>query len=122
MTVDVRTSPLPDGGYISVVTDITQLTEAEAEVSRRAEELAVMLSYIRHGVLLWGPDRRLLAGNAIAAELLGHPPGLLAAGQTEDAILADMLAARSFRQQARRPGIARARWPRWTGRNHICGK
>jgi signal transduction histidine kinase len=96
MTVDVRTSPLPDGGYISVVTDITQLTEAEAEVSRRANELAVMLSYIRHGVLLWGPDRRLLAGNAIAAELLGHPPGLLAAGQTEDAILVDMLARGHF--------------------------
>jgi signal transduction histidine kinase len=96
MTLDVRTSPLPDGGYISVVTDITQLTEAEAEVSRRAKELAVMLSYIRHGVLLWGPDRRLLAGNAIATELLGHPPGLLAAGQTEDAILADMLARGHF--------------------------
>ena len=50
MTVDVRTTPLPDGGYISVVTDITPLTEAEAQVSRRADELAVMLSCIRHGV------------------------------------------------------------------------
>jgi signal transduction histidine kinase len=96
MTVDVRTSPLPDGGYISVVTDITQLTEAEAEVSRRAKELAVMLSYIRHGVELWGPDRRLLASNAIAAELLGHPRGLLVPGQTEDAILQDMLARGHF--------------------------
>ncbi len=67
MTVDVRTSPLPDGGYISVVTDITPLTAAEAEISRRAEEMAVMLSCIRHGVMLWGPDRRLLASNAIAS-------------------------------------------------------
>ena len=75
MTLDVRTTPLPDGGYISVVTDITALTEAEAEVSRRADELAVMLSNIRHGVLLWGPHRRLVASNAVAAELLDLPPG-----------------------------------------------
>ena len=56
-TLDVRTAPLPDGGYISVVTDITPLTEAEAEMSRRADEMAVMLSNIRHGIMLWGPDR-----------------------------------------------------------------
>jgi signal transduction histidine kinase len=90
-TVDVRTSPLPDGGYISVVTDITQLTEAEAEVTRRAQELAVMLSCIRHGVLLWGADQRLLASNAIAAELLSQPSGLLLPGQTQDEVLANML-------------------------------
>src|SRR5208337_1974690 len=56
MVVDVRTAPLPHGGFISVVTDITPLTQAEAELSRRAEEMAVMLASIRHGVMLWGPD------------------------------------------------------------------
>ena len=49
MTLDARTTPLPDGGYISVVTDITALTEAEAQISRRAGEMAIMLSCIRHG-------------------------------------------------------------------------
>jgi hypothetical protein len=29
---------LPDGGYISVVTDTTALAEAEAEISHRAED------------------------------------------------------------------------------------
>ena len=95
MTVDVRTSPLPDGGYISVVTDITPLTEAEAEVSRRAEELSVMLSCIRHGVLLWGPDRRLLASNAIATELLQHPADLLKPGRPESDVL-ESLRARGY--------------------------
>jgi signal transduction histidine kinase len=96
MTVDIRTSPLANGGYISVVTDITPLAEAEAEVSRRAEEMAVMLSCIRHGVLLWGPDHRLLASNAIAAQLLHHPPGFLVPGQTQDGLLASMLARGHF--------------------------
>jgi signal transduction histidine kinase len=96
MTVDVRTSPLLDGGYISVVTDITPLTEAEAEVSRRAKELAVLLSCIRHGVLLWGADQRLLASNAIVAELLDQPPNLLQPGQTQDEVLTGMLSRGVF--------------------------
>jgi signal transduction histidine kinase len=91
MTVDVRTSPLPDGGYISVVTDITPLADAEAEVSRRAEELTVMLSSIRHGVLLWGPDQRLMASNAVAADLLNQPPGELVPGQTHETVVDNML-------------------------------
>jgi signal transduction histidine kinase len=95
-TVDVRTSPLPDGGYISVVTDITPLAAAEAEVSRRAEELAVMLSCIRHGVLLWGPDNRLMASNAMASALLAQSPGHLAPGQTLGSVIANMLARGVF--------------------------
>ena len=90
-TLDVRTTPLPDGGYISVVTDITPLTEAEAQVSRRADELAFMLSNIRHGVVLWGPNARLVASNAIATELLELPPGLLTPGRTQDELIEAML-------------------------------
>jgi len=96
MTLDVHTTPLPDGGYISVVTDITALAEAEEQISRRAEEMAVMLSCIRHGVVLWGPDHRLLASNAIATELLHHPAGLLTPGQTEREVIESMLSRGLF--------------------------
>jgi signal transduction histidine kinase len=95
-TLDVRTTPLPGGGYISVVTDITPLTAAEEQISRRAEEMSVMLSCIRHGVVLWGPDRRLIASNAIAEELLGHPPGLLIPGRTEEQVLESMITRGHF--------------------------
>jgi signal transduction histidine kinase len=108
MTVDIRTSPLADGGYISVVTDITPLAEAEAEVSRRAEELAVMLSCIRHGVLLWGADRRLLATNAIAGNLLNQPPGQLVPGRTKDQIVDSMLSHGVFGDGRDAPGHAEA--------------
>ena len=97
-TLDVRTTPLPDGGYISVVTDITALTEAEAQVSRRADELAVMLANIRHGVMLWGPHGRLLASNAIAADLLELPPGLLTPGRTQGGTHRDLLTRGHFGQ------------------------
>jgi signal transduction histidine kinase len=94
--LDVRTAPLPDGGFVSVVTDITPLTQAEIELSRRAEEMAAMLASIRYGVMLWGPDRRLIASNAAVAELMNHPPGLLTPGRSEDEILGNMLQRGEF--------------------------
>jgi signal transduction histidine kinase len=90
--VDVRTAPLPDGGHISVVTDITELAEAEDRASRRAEQLAVMLGSIRHGITLWSADRTVVASNAMAAELLGHTPDMLVPGRTLDETIADLLA------------------------------
>lgn len=81
--VDVRTAPLPDGGHISVVTDITPLVEAQAEGVRRGEEMAAMLASIRHGILLWGPDHRLIATNTVTAELLGQAEGALMPGITD---------------------------------------
>jgi len=89
--VDVRTAPLPTGGFISVVSDITPLTAAEAELSRRAEEMAAMLASIHHGVMLWGADHRLIASNAAVSEMMNHPPGLLTPGRTHDEILDNMV-------------------------------
>jgi signal transduction histidine kinase len=90
--VDVRTAPLPDGGHISVVTDVTDLTEAEDRASRRAEELAVMLGSIRHGITLWSRERTVVASNAMASELLGHPPGVLVPGRTMQEAIDHMVA------------------------------
>ena len=85
--VDVRTAPLPDGGHISVVTDISALVQAEAELRRRADELSTMLGHIRHGIMLWAPDKSLVASNPVAADLLGLPTGLLTQGHTEAEVI-----------------------------------
>ncbi len=81
--IDVRTAPLPDGGHISVVTDISALTQAEAEVRRRAEDMRTMLDNIHHGIMLWAPDKRLVASNPVVAELLDLPADLLTPGCAE---------------------------------------
>jgi signal transduction histidine kinase len=94
--IDIRTAPLPDGGHISVVTDITPLVQAEREISRRAAEMSVMLASIRHGIMLWGADRRLIATNRIAAELLGQPPGSLVPGKSQADLIDEMLARGEF--------------------------
>ena len=99
--IDVRTAPLPDGGHISVVTDITLLTQAEDEVAKRATEVDTMLASIRHGIVLIGPDQRVIFSNPIATELLGHPPGLLVPGRHQAEIIDHMLARGEFLRSAR---------------------
>ncbi len=94
--IDVRTAPLPDGGHISVVTDITPLVHAEQEGARQHAHMAAMLSGIRHGILLWGPDRRLIAYNDVTVELLGLPDHMMAVGRTDLEIIADMRAINAW--------------------------
>lgn len=81
--IDIRTVPLPDGGHISVVTDISALVEAEAESRRRAEEMGVMLGSIRHGIVLWNAERQLVASNPMASQMFDLPPDLMIVGRSE---------------------------------------
>jgi signal transduction histidine kinase len=85
--ISIRGAPLPDGGHISVVTDVTALHRAEAEVRRRAALQEAMLGTIRHGIILYGPDRRLLATNAKTAALTGMAPEGLVPGRLMDDLL-----------------------------------
>ena len=74
--LDIRTAPLPDGGHISVVTDITALWRAEEEARRRAALLETAMGSMRHGLVVYGPDRRVVAANALASHAWpGMRPG-----------------------------------------------
>lgn len=81
-TIDVRTTPLPEGGHMSMVTDVTSLINAESELARRAKTMDAMLANIRHGIVLWDREQRIIACNAVAEQLLLAPPGLLVPGRT----------------------------------------
>ena len=78
--IDVRSAPLPDGGHVSVVTDVTQLAQAEDAVASRAAEMEAMLTHSRHGVILWSADQTLIASNRVAADVLEVPPEMLVRG------------------------------------------
>lgn len=85
--IDIRLAPLPDGGFISVVTDVTALVLAETALRQRAEDMSTMLGNIRHGILLWGADARLVASNPVAAELLSLPAEVLTPGRAEAEVI-----------------------------------
>lgn len=85
--ISVRAARLPDGGHISVVTDITAQTRAEAEARSRASVLEASFAAMRHGFNLYGPDRRLIATNAKTSALSGFPEDAPKPGMTLDDII-----------------------------------
>jgi signal transduction histidine kinase len=105
--IDIRTAPLPDGGHISVVTDITALVQAEAESRRRAADMSTMLGSIRHGIMLWDAGRRLVASNPVVAELLDLPPDFLIPGQAESEVIGALSRLGHFGSSAEASPMAR---------------
>lgn len=85
--LDVRTAPLPDGGYVSVVTDITAVWRAEEEARHRAAVLEAAMGAMRHGLVVYGPDRKVITANALAGVLAGHAPGEIRPGRSLDELV-----------------------------------
>lgn len=90
--IEVFTDPTPDGGFVATYSDITALTEAEAAARQRASVLQVMLDSMRHGICYYGPDRRVIAANALAADLGGYPAELIEVGVSLDDLISNQLA------------------------------
>jgi signal transduction histidine kinase len=72
--IDIRYAPMPDGGHVQVITDITALSRAQAEATAHAALLQSAMDNTRHSIALYGPDRRLLAANRLAGPDYGLPP------------------------------------------------
>ncbi|WP_052388927.1 PAS-domain containing protein [Belnapia moabensis] len=90
--IEVTTNPTPEGGFVTTYTDITALTRAEAAARERAGVLQVMLENTRHGICYYGPDRRVIAANSLAAEFGGYSPGGLRPGRSLEELIEDQLA------------------------------
>ena len=89
--IENRWVPLADGGFMAVVTDITPLVGAEEETRRHGAQTDLLLAGMRHGLILWGPDRRIITANAMAATLLCVPPEILAPGRRHEEMIDAML-------------------------------
>ncbi|MGX9962200.1 PAS-domain containing protein [Roseomonas sp. F4] len=85
--VESRVAPLPDGGHISVLTDVTALHRAESEARHRATMLEAMQGSIRQGICMYGPDHRLLTINSRTAALIGLPESFLQPGRAVHEVL-----------------------------------
>jgi len=85
---DIASDPIEGGGYVVTLADVTPLFAAQEELARRAEMQRAMLDNTRHGITRYDAEGRLLAANALAAELTGLPTELLAPGRTHEEIRA----------------------------------
>ncbi|MDW8398276.1 MAG: PAS-domain containing protein [Acetobacteraceae bacterium] len=94
--LDVNVAPMPDGGFIVTLTDVTQLLRAEEELRRRAAMQSAMLDNMRHGLALYDAESRLLAANPLAAKLTGLPPEVFRPGATLAELRAAQIALGEF--------------------------
>jgi signal transduction histidine kinase len=67
--LDISSDPTPDGGHVVSIADVTSLVRAEEAAEQRAGVLKTMLENNTSGIMLYDADRRLVAFNALAAEL-----------------------------------------------------
>ena len=114
-TIDVRTRPLPDGGHISVVTDVTLEVAAQAEAERRTRMLDLMLAHVNHGMVLFDADERVVLFNSQSEALGGFAPGWLRPGRTRHEIIGHLHARGVYGRGAEADRTAqdfRARDPR----------
>jgi PAS domain S-box-containing protein len=108
--LDVAVAPMPDGGFIVTLTDVTRLLRAEAEIRRRAAVQSAMLDNLRHGIALFDVDSRLVAANALAAETMGLPPERLTPGRTLADLHRDQLAFGEYPSEEAARAILGERW------------
>jgi len=107
--VDSVSDPAPDGGFVITWTDVTAIVAAEAAAAAQAATQAVMLDVIRHGIMLFGPDRRLVAANRLAAMLSGAPEAALLPGVAQAEVTEAQIAAGVFDGEPDGAALARAR-------------
>ena len=94
--LEIRSDPTPDGGFVMTLTDVTQLAHAEEAARSRATLLQVILDNVRHGLSLYGPDRRLLMANRLAEDLSGVPEGTLQPGRLQDDMITEQYLQGAF--------------------------
>ena len=86
--LDIAIDPMPDGGFVVTISDVTDLVDAREEAQRRAGIQQAMLENSRQGIVLYDHEQRLVAANALAGELMGVPDLLAKPGITQREVLA----------------------------------
>ncbi|HAP99480.1 MAG TPA: histidine kinase, partial [Rhodospirillum rubrum] len=77
LRIEVRTSPLPEGGYVRTFTDITQRKAAEQALAEKTRLLDTTLETIAQGIILVDPSLHIVLCNRRYRELLDLPDYML---------------------------------------------
>lgn len=80
--LQVQVTPLPGGGRINTVSDVTATRRAEATAQDQGRVLDDLLQGLETGVALYGADGRLRRSNRAYAALNGLPPGAMREGMS----------------------------------------
>ena len=85
-TIEIRRSPVPGGGCISIYTDVTERRKAEALVEQARARLADAIESISDGFALWDQDDRLAIFNSRSQQILNLPDLFFVGARFEEVI------------------------------------
>jgi PAS domain-containing protein len=78
--LEVSTGPTPVGGFVNIVTDITERKRAEEALAEKEAQLRVALDNMPGGMMLGDPDQNYVLFNSQYSELHDFPDGLVKIG------------------------------------------
>jgi diguanylate cyclase (GGDEF)-like protein len=78
--LEIRGRPLPDGGFVTIYTDMTERKRAEEEVRRTASFLQAVLDHLPFGMMVVDKDIRCRYWNRQSETLFDLPPGFVRQG------------------------------------------
>ena len=79
--------PMPDGGFISTFTDVTDQRRAQSALGAQSALLETTLHHMPHGVAVYNANQELVISNDVHRQLLELPPGLAVPGRKFEEIL-----------------------------------
>lgn len=78
--LELRKEPMPGGGAVVVVSDVTERRKARAEIELKESQLTTTLESMSAGILLIGKDNKIQLFNEAAAKLYAFPKDVLRKG------------------------------------------
>ena len=83
----MRRDVLPDGGYVSTHTDITERKRAEEEIAEKSALLDTTFETMSQGIAVFDADLRLTAFNQRYLDLRDYPKGYISLGMSYEQIV-----------------------------------
>ncbi|MCL4758941.1 MAG: PAS-domain containing protein [Rhodocyclaceae bacterium] len=80
--LEIRGNPLPDGGFVTIYTDITERKRAEEEARRSASYLDAVVSALPQGISVVDEDLQIALWNPAFVKLQNLPDGFMKPGIT----------------------------------------
>ena len=85
--LEIRGRPLPNGGFVSIYTDMTERKRAEEEVRRTASFLQAVLDHLPFGMMVVDKSIRCRYWNRQSEALFELPPGFIHQGIAMEEVL-----------------------------------